>query len=241
MKIKSPFKDYYDFIAWQYGGGDPNLVYVRERLKDLEQFQRAGGQYETFIDLKDPGLIDSLGFLKHSIFGRGGLAIESDFNFKWLSICGHAYLLVQKKHENDWKVLNQKEHPVVWDYLKANVRPSIFSWMRNDKAKSFPESHIGNRSILLDDISKTLKAPVFYFELFSYTSGCITIDSRIPILGQLGIDKIIPPEQLYQDISYYLANVLRESPDLVVNDNMTDKEKIVQHGFDLKQSFRHRK
>jgi predicted nucleotidyltransferase len=28
---------------------------------------------------------------------------------------------------------------------------------------------------------------------------------------------------------------------LEVHDNMTDKEKIVQHGFDLKQSFRHRK
>jgi hypothetical protein len=240
MKIKSPFKDYYDYVAWQYGGGDPDLVYVRDRLKDLKQVSGGHGQYESFIDLKDPGLIDSLGFLKHSFLGKGGLAIESDFDFKWLSICGHAYLLVQKKYENDWKVLNQKEHSDVWDYLTTNVRSS-FSWMRNDKAKSFPESHIGNRSILLDDISKTLKAPVFYFKLFSYSSGCITIDSRIPILEQLGIDKIIPPEQLYQDISYFMANVLRDSPDLIVNDNMTDKEKIVQHGFDLKQSFRHRK
>ena len=29
MKIISQFKDYYDFIAHSYGGGDPNLVLNR--------------------------------------------------------------------------------------------------------------------------------------------------------------------------------------------------------------------
>ena len=69
----------------------------------------------------------------------------------------------------------------------------------------------------------------------------IVIDKNIPILQEYGINHYIQPEQLYQDIAYYVSNKMVTSPDLEVHDNMTDKEKIVQHGFDLKQSFRHRK
>lgn len=239
MKIKSSFKDYYDFIAWQYGGGDPDLVYVRDRLKDLKQIPGGDGQYETSIEIKAPELADDLGFIKHTFLGKGVLAIEHDFDFMWISICGAAYLMVSPKYAVDWKVLNEKDHSTVWSHLKHNNR-SVFSWMRNEKMKPFPGAYLGNKSSKLDEISKTLKAPVFSFDTIS-SSGIIVVDSRIPILGNFGFDKLIPPEQLYQDLSYYLANVLRESPDLVVNDNMTNKEKIVQHGFDYKQSFRHRK
>lgn len=33
MKIQSKFKDYYDYIAWQYGGGDEKCVYERIKRK----------------------------------------------------------------------------------------------------------------------------------------------------------------------------------------------------------------
>ena len=69
----------------------------------------------------------------------------------------------------------------------------------------------------------------------------IIIDKNIPILQEYGVNNYIQPEQLYQDIAYYVSNKMVTSPDLEVHDNMSDKEKIAQHGFDLKQSFRHRK
>jgi len=36
MKIISPFKDYYDWIAGKYGGGDPRMVYTRNCIKGRE-------------------------------------------------------------------------------------------------------------------------------------------------------------------------------------------------------------
>ncbi len=32
MKIKSPLVDYYDHVGNAYGGGDPKIVYVRNRV-----------------------------------------------------------------------------------------------------------------------------------------------------------------------------------------------------------------
>ncbi len=64
---------------------------------------------------------------------------------------------------------------------------------------------------------------------------------HVPILKDIGFNHVQSPEQTYQDISYYMANVLRENPDVVPPVKIADKDRIVQHGFDLKQSFRHRK
>ena len=33
MKIISPFKDYYDWVAGKYGGGDARLVYKRTKIE----------------------------------------------------------------------------------------------------------------------------------------------------------------------------------------------------------------
>ena len=45
MVIKSPFKDYYDFVGNRYGGGDPRIVYERVRLSPPSA--RGGQIYET--------------------------------------------------------------------------------------------------------------------------------------------------------------------------------------------------
>ena len=67
------------------------------------------------------------------------------------------------------------------------------------------------------------------------------ISERIPNLSTFGFASVVSAPQMYQNIAYFMANTVNESPDLVVHDNMSNREKIQQHGFDLKQSFRHRK
>ena len=34
IRINSNFKDFYDYVAWQYEGGDPKFLYLRHRSVD---------------------------------------------------------------------------------------------------------------------------------------------------------------------------------------------------------------
>ncbi|MCM1129482.1 MAG: hypothetical protein NC211_06685 [Alistipes senegalensis] len=55
----------------------------------------------------------------------------------------------------------------------------------------------------------------------------IMVISHPPLLGKPGLEEVYPAGQLYQDISYYLANIIRESPDIMPETKMTDQEKII--------------
>ena len=56
-------------------------------------------------------------------------------------------------------------------------------------------------------------------------------------LKEVDFHKIIPADEMYLKL-YTLLSHQRESK---IQDKMTDKEKIISHGMDLKKSFRHRK
>jgi hypothetical protein len=111
--------------------------------------------------------------------------------------------------------------------------------------KEYWAMHFAKESNSATVLSKFIQQPVFLINRVGYDFTIkkhrIVIDKNIPVLSEYGVAHYIQPEQLYQDIAYYVSNKMVLSPDLEVHDNMTDKEKIVQHGFDLKQSFRHRK
>ncbi|MDN3040750.1 hypothetical protein P2L35_13700, partial [Enterococcus faecium] len=67
------------------------------------------------------------------------------------------------------------------------------------------------------------------------------IPARVPVLGELGFAAVIDATQMYQNIAYFLG-LLNEDR---ARANMppatqTDVDKAVSHGFDKKQSFRHR-
>jgi hypothetical protein len=57
-------------------------------------------------------------------------------------------------------------------------------------------------------------------------------------LKDFGFEKIKDSFTAFQEISMYLANILVEQKEIATVD---DKHRIERHGFDLKQSFRHRK
>ena len=59
-----------------------------------------------------------------------------------------------------------------------------------------------------------------------------------PKLKDYGFEKIVAPFTVFQEISMYLANILVEQKEVI---SVDDKHRLEQHGFDLKQSFRHRK
>jgi hypothetical protein len=210
MKIKSKFKDYYDFVGHKYGGGDPNVVYPRTRITVNHQpliiaeykVQDLPNHRNYYNDL--PGV-----------------------NFKMLAIAGKYFMLIcENTHEYDqkWEVWNDVKHA---KYNFKNISKRSVNVFDNE----------------LVSLSKEVGHPVFiYYHHFDSKVGrCLAVESACPILQDYGIDKVIPPEQMYQDLAYFIGNTMKDSPDTTPPVQIDNKDRIVQHGFDLKQSFRHRK
>jgi hypothetical protein len=220
MRIKSPFKDYYDHVAFQYGGGDPKIVYPRVRLADRDP------EYGCITMLYPEGLkgIPSL---------PGYFWKQSEFDFKWLAITGKLYLIVR-----EYSITGDKP----WSVYREGIFQKLDSLLiqpRWHEARYEYSNWVGRSCDKLIPIHRALKAPVFYI---SQSLGPYGVEGDVPNLGDLGIAALISPEQIYQDLSYFMGNIINESPDLMpeAKPPMTDKERVLSHGFDIKKSFRHR-
>jgi hypothetical protein len=225
MKIKSRFKDYYDYVAHAYGGGDERVTYVREPLKD-EQLEILS---DDRFDIVGPGLS------------------EFKTREKYLVVNGLVYVLISTITKEGligpYKLFTEQNFGEELGQLRTRYR---YGYDRYNK-EGTPEywaRFFAKESDTALVVSKLIQQPVFLINYVGYDYTIkkyrISIDKNIPVLSEYGIPHHVQPEQLYQDIAYYVSNKMVSSPDLEVHDNMTDKEKIVQHGFDLKQSFRHR-
>ena len=51
MIVKSRFKDYYDFVGLQFGGGDPRVRYTRERLSLDDSFDVQVDNFQSDIQM----------------------------------------------------------------------------------------------------------------------------------------------------------------------------------------------
>lgn len=220
MKILSGFKDYYDHVAHLYGGGDPKCLYVRTRLADREII--GGVSYAGHLDMRQKDIVN-LPNIKYDI--------NSKSYFKWLVVCGKYYLLVADNHKvynPTWEVFTKEKFPEV--YLKLTGL-----WSGHRKVLDA----IGTFSVPLLELSRKVNAPVFTFDE-DFRSDDLVIDGEVPILGNIGFTGIMDAQQIYQELSYFVGNVIKTSPDLAPVTIMSDKEKISQHGFDNKISFRNR-
>lgn len=97
---------------------------------------------------------------------------------------------------------------------------------------------------ILVKLSKELGTPIFEYDGYDFGEYYImdgNMYNKIPNLQELGIASVYSPEQLYQDLSYFIGNIMKDNPDINPPVIIEDIHKITGHGFDLKQSFRHRK
>ena len=78
MIIKSRFKDYYDFVGLQFGGGDPRVCYMRERLS-----------VDDYFDVE----VDDFRFeIQMITIPTGATATGKNFNrCIWLSLVGFIF------------------------------------------------------------------------------------------------------------------------------------------------------
>ena len=228
MKIISKFKDYYDFIAYQYGQ-DNSIVYNRNPFKIAN----------------NGNIFESIKPATKSLYRHQNIYpsfpyqdIKQEYKFKWLIICGKKFLLVSEKQNcnlyADYKLITIEQY-----------NNFVELWSNFRKLPKY-DYYIGYNEVnqLYINISKFINQPIF--ELTSDVSlfgSCISnikdyYEFKLPILADYNISRVYSPERLYQDLSYFIGNTLKDTPDTKPPVEVTNKDKIIGHGFDLKTSFR---
>ncbi len=221
MKIQDRRKDYYDWVAWQYGGGDPRLVYLRGSKIDLNQQVGVKLNKSSNIQYCLAGKIPHL-----------SNELEAKYNLKWCVVCGVGYLIVHNKQTQTATFLEPGTD--IYEYLDRH----FFSF---DKHKTLKEEYFGVAHESLKILSKIIKQPVFMIKDVCFPTGwkdyrLVLLEPEIPMLKDLGFTKIIEPEQMYQQISMFYADITDTTPPNYKT--VDDKNRLVQRGFDPKTSFR---
>jgi len=238
MIIKSSFKDYYDFVAKQFGGGDPRVVYARGRLAPIKNIDGAMVEGTLEVEIDNCPLED---LSRRRYFTRWSEEYDEK-NYAYLVICGKCYLIwsdlsIDKNNLNSYSLV-----PV--DLIEETLKKkSRYYWRPYDFGIVF-----GKESPFLIELSRKIKEPVFVIQEVNYfgygrtqRSAKIIIAGQCPILNEIGIPAIIQPYQMYQDIAYFVGNTLKPVPDNAPPVEVTNRMKILKAGFDLVTAFRHRK
>jgi hypothetical protein len=235
MVIKSPFRDYYDFVAHQYGGGDPRIVYPRQRIIPLPE-TCIYMEVENFL-LRDPSR-DWFYKLKN----------KKKMNYMYLVIAGKAYLLGKPAPETGTKI-DISTWKSDYDLASYQLQPLEQKWEQANRWLFEVNSNkygieFGKEHQFLVDLCRKINAPVFVISRVEYTNkpqvARVTICGQCPVLSRLGIPALISAQQIYQDLAMFVGNKMKDPPDTQPPVALSNKSKIVKAGFDLIQSFRHR-
>lgn len=220
MKIKSKFKDYYDYVEHAQGGGDPLCVYLRDYVRPDE---RSNGYHPESFEARFQIKADLPSIPNKKELDGGGYA-----RYGGLFVAGRFFILRQD-------LMPMQERPV---YRPERV---LKDWhIAGDTWEDFEQGTIKDR---YKAACLEVGHPVFWFGRDLSNSSWFRYEARIyghtPKLGPLGMAQFLTAEQVYQEIAFYISNVLK--PVEVASPPLSDVQKVESHGFDKRQSFRHRK
>lgn len=233
MIIVSKFKDYYDYVGHQYK--DPKIVYNRRDIDSsiripVNNFPRGVYlPYSSRYPLND---------------GKGNKTF-----FELLVICDFGVLVKTVHHPaktyprgKDYCGVPEKEYHYLVDsndeilaaqrsYEKTQFH-NCFEYVKTDIGGYYKTPVINETGIpvfILDGV-------IYRNSGFYHSNREFTIEERVPVLSEISkFAHAFPAEQLFQLIAAFVGP---KEPELV---QVADRDRIQQHGFDLKKSFRHRK
>lgn len=211
MVIQSKFKDYYDFVATRYGGGDPRIVYSRGRIK------------EWHIEARCP--MTSPKRYVRSYYTHQ----DPQTDYMYLVVTGRAYLLSRPSTIEPLDVNKFRITDPIDERLPRWRMPRT-------------EFVFGQEYDFLVDLCRKLQAPVFVIssiEHKSSDSSDVIVCEQCPILGNIGMASRVDPFQMYQDIAVFVGNRMTKTPDMQPPVELSNTQKILKAGFDLRRSFRH--
>ena len=238
MKIISKFKDFYDYKVAKYGV-DEKLVYTRKTY--CEYFQVLIGNisninidYRISEDDFNKNLKDDINPIDekniHKILFIGEKLIHLFFTENGV------YTHFDIKNENDLRKLNDFQYKKEITF-KNEKKFSIFSKFGSDwdyllsfNRKKLITSDIDKDDIILNEpmllielIGKSKSSRYLYIYKFTYN----------PVLSKLGV--YIDEDFIWQSLVEFLSNKRSEKE---ISPEVSNENKILSKGFDLKTSFR---
>jgi hypothetical protein len=129
-----------------------------------------------------------------------------------------------------YKTETLSEIVVGWEQIEEKVKKENFYKFEPYYILEYKKWVNDNRNFSLDALQ------IGYPMWLLYPIGdefCFLVN---PNLTKLGMSGFMDPYELYSEIDHTISNVLLKENTL--ENNMSDKEKIISHGFDLKNSFR---
>jgi hypothetical protein len=231
VRIISPYKDYYDYVGHQFGPDASKVVYKRDVFEN-----NSVPTEEGYVRIEH-NLPDDIGrVIREQAYVR---------EYAALVICGKPTLIerqgpsqakpyqyYQNKNieaeEFDWRTSSQSFH----------FDRSVPYWARKLKLWISEEPRMELIYAAYRKLAIALEVPVFILQPAS-SSRLATIVQRVPRLADIpGIPAKYPPQQIYQDISYFTENSIHQNPDMMPTPKITNEELIASKGFDTKRSFR---
>ena len=256
MKFVGKPRDYYDHQVYVWGE-DPKIVYNRG-----EFWEREPHPVEGF----DPVLSERKFTLDGEMRFRFNFGSKQRAFDRFLVVCGRLYPLVYADTEGvvwprdhflgqypqplqSWQIYRTGYHRKAdlprekWHRFRLNT--SFYDWQ-----EGIIDVKVGEVLPAMEELSKLVHQPIF---LITHTEPrgrnqgrqhtVFTVDPRYPVTSEMGLGQFESADKLYQDVGYWLANVINPSPDQLpeARPPQTDVEKAQAHGFDKKVSFRKRK
>lgn len=265
MKIISNFSDYYDSI--QQWGIDSNIVYKRIHEGGLK-FSNSKRWEELFSSQIDESIIRRIDSVSATDISEPGVAKLSTILFN-AAIPGiqmkTAYAVINGKIYQNFILIETSgsschgeivdKHPtpeVIFDLMQEKVKNSSTNkyWANKIQQAKNAVDLVGRddpytiQSWLSRKRSKLTQEQVWEFHRQLGTPVFFKVAGtgiKHASLAYYGFNRLFDGsiEAMAQEISYCIGNVInnKNEPPVAISNDL----KIDQHGFDRKQSFRHRK
>lgn len=229
MNIISKFKDYYDSVVGQTGI-DKTIVFERH-IQELTFSVRVKGIKSWW----SPARFPSYG----QVHGPSSDKIGSKhFELFVVGFCGKIYIgaKVTSTVAHPYRMY-ENEKLVTYVYGIEKIKSSICNYKQDDRYFQYRkdsnmehiESFVKNKDVL--EMFYTYKTPQFV--LYDYDDKNLKINGS---LKDVQFYKVFNPYQALQEIEMYITGVLGVNNKPMIE--ISDKHKIVGHGFDPKYSFR---
>jgi len=215
MRIISKIKDFYDYISYEFSDKDDDIVFDRRNSiiitkNDIASFLGLN-RYEKKTYYSD--------ISNYLIFQVGCLffLIEVyDVEYKDVIVCGikeKEFSNYKMKVLSKWRNYNSKD---VMNFYKLH---RYFYYKTDNQFIDYAKNEILSE----DDKMKS--------------AGYTNIKDKVFILNETGLASIIDPKEIYLALDEYFSSLItdKEKRESV---GITNNEKIVNHGFDKKISFR---
>jgi len=231
--------DYYDYIAKIYGE-DPLLIFKQKM--ELE---------ETVFTVNEPFPIENLRYINS---GRHLSEFVKDYI---IVVCGVAYYVRGIVNGKKYFGEDHRELPYLYNYeymYKHEVltKEEFLNLINNlNNSKNISEFVVNELTSLInccykynnkwEYFHKLVDSPIFIIKGMEFqkktNNYLIGFKKETVLLGDIGFSKIKSPLDMFLDMSAFISKSKSQEPPVTLDNN----EKIVKSGFDLKQSFRHRR